>query len=105
MHDGNDGTLSPEAIELALKDPGLRPWTQQGGKLHREYQFKSFVEAFGFMASAALCAESLGHHPEWSNVYNKVVVDLVTHDRGGITELDFQLASQMEKLAAGRTVR
>jgi 4a-hydroxytetrahydrobiopterin dehydratase len=57
------------------------------------------VEAFGFMTSAALEAERMNHHPEWFNVYNRVVVDLTTHDAGGITDLDFQLAARMEELA------
>jgi 4a-hydroxytetrahydrobiopterin dehydratase len=79
----------------------LPSWTVVDGKLHREYKFADFVSAFGFMASAALIAEKLNHHPEWFNVYNKVVVDLTTHDAGGISEHDFELASAMEKLANG----
>lgn len=77
----------------------LPAWTLKDGKLHREYKFAGFVEAFGFMASAALCAERADHHPEWFNVYNKVIVDLTTHDAGGISEKDFALAARMEKLA------
>lgn len=96
--------LSPEELAATLHDPALHDWQVQAGKLHREYRFGSFVEAFGFMASAALRAEAMNHHPEWSNVYDRVVVDLVTHDQGGITERDVQLARQMEKLAAGRTL-
>jgi 4a-hydroxytetrahydrobiopterin dehydratase len=76
-------------------------WTVANGKLHREYKFKDFVQAFGFMTSAALVAESLNHHPEWFNVYSTVKVDLMTHDAGGISELDFTLASKMEALAKG----
>jgi 4a-hydroxytetrahydrobiopterin dehydratase len=77
-------------------------WTLHKGKLHREYKFADFVEAFGFMASAALVAERLNHHPEWFNVWNTVEVDLITHDAGGITAKDFELAAAMERLAGPR---
>ncbi len=73
-------------------------WTLVGGKLHREFKFADFVSAFGFMASCALVAEKLDHHPEWFNVYSKVVVDLTTHDAGGISALDFALAQKMDQL-------
>jgi|CryBogDrversion2_11_1035321.scaffolds.fasta_scaffold51500_2 4a-hydroxytetrahydrobiopterin dehydratase len=77
----------------------LTGWQILNGKLHRELEFKSFVEAFGFMSSVAIIAESLGHHPEWFNVYNKVVVDLVTHDVGGqISKLDVELARKINEL-------
>jgi 4a-hydroxytetrahydrobiopterin dehydratase len=69
------------------------------GKLHREYRFQSFVEAFGFMASVALVAERMEHHPEWFNVYHTVKIDLVTHDVGGISLNDVELARRMEALA------
>ena len=86
--------------EVQERLQSLSGWTIAEGKLHREYEFGSFVEAFGFMASAALQAEKMEHHPEWFNVYNRVVVDLVTHDAGGITIYDFDLASAMEVLAS-----
>ncbi len=89
--------LSPEALDEALAS--LDGWSLEGGKLHREFQFRDFVTAFGFMTSVVLVAESMNHHPEWFNVYNRVVVDLTTHDAGGITELDLQLARRMEALA------
>lgn len=73
-------------------------WILQNGKLHREYSFLDFIEAFGFMTQVALLAERHEHHPEWSNVYNKVSVDLVTHEAGGITERDFLLAQNMEDI-------
>lgn len=89
--------LDDAEIERRLTEmPG---WTVVGGKLHREYRFADFVAAVGFMASAALVAEKLDHHPEWFNVYGTVRIDLVTHDSGGITELDFRLASRMEAVA------
>jgi 4a-hydroxytetrahydrobiopterin dehydratase len=68
-------------------------------KLHREYRFADFIHAFGFMATAAVMIESLGHHPEWCNVYNRVVVDLSTHDAGGVTEKDIELAAKLEEIA------
>ena len=77
----------------------LPGWTVMDGKLHREYRFADFVAAFGFMSSVALAAEAMNHHPEWFNVYGTVRIDLVTHDAGGITELDFRLASRMEGIA------
>lgn len=66
----------------------------------KTYTFKNFVEAFGFMTRAALVAEKLNHHPEWSNIYRTVHVTLTTHDAGGITELDVKLATRMDQLAA-----
>lgn len=74
-------------------------WSIDNGKLHREFIFKDFIEAFGFMTKAAILAEKANHHPEWFNVYKKVVVDLTTHEAGGITERDFTLAKQMERIA------
>jgi len=74
------------------------PWVIEDEKLPKEFVFSNFIGAFGFMTQAALSAESMNHHPEWFNVYKKVVVDLTTHEAGGITELDFQLAGKMEKI-------
>jgi 4a-hydroxytetrahydrobiopterin dehydratase len=84
-------------IQEAIAD--LDSWIILDDKLHREYRFRDFVQAFGFMAQAALLAERAAHHPEWFNVYNRVVVDLTTHEAGGITYKDFDLAHQMEELA------
>ena len=89
-------------IERRLR--GLNGWSLVAGKLRREYRFPSFVEAFGFMSSAALVAEAMNHHPEWFNVYGRVRIDLTTHDAGGITEKDFSLAVRFEEIARGRTV-
>lgn len=77
-------------------------WKVKDDKLHREFVFGNFVEAFGFMAEAALHAEKADHHPEWFNVYKKVVVDLTTHEAEGITERDFSLAEKMEAIASRR---
>jgi len=84
-------------IELFIKQNNS--WIIKENKLHREYKFKNFVEAFGFMTRSALIAEQSNHHPEWFNVYNKVIVDLTTHEVGGITERDFLLAKQMDNIA------
>ena len=87
------------ATELASKLDELDGWTEESGKLHKEFVFGDFVEAFGFMTSAALLAERANHHPEWFNVYKKVRVDLVTHEAGGITVFDTDLALELNRLA------
>lgn len=89
--------LTPSEIEAALAS--LPGWALVNGKLHREFKFPDFMRAFGFMAEAALHAEKLDHHPEWSNVYGRVVVDLVTHDAKGVTGLDLELARRMNAIA------
>lgn len=89
--------LSKEELNVALSQ--ISDWSIKDGKLHRQFQFASFVEAFGFMSSVALVAEAAGHHPEWFNVYNRVTIDLTTHDAGGITSKDIELASKVDKLA------
>jgi len=88
--------LADDVVRERLADiPG---WTLREGKLHRELKFPDFVAAFGFMSSVALLAERADHHPEWSNVYNRVVIDLTTHDAGGISERDFALATAIDRL-------
>jgi len=77
----------------------LDGWTVLQGKLHRDFAFADFTEAFGFMTRAALVAERMNHHPEWFNVYNRVSVDLATHDAGGITQFDIELAAAMDAIA------
>lgn len=84
--------------EIASSLQGLSGWTLENGKLHKEFRFQNFSEAFGFMTRVALIAESMNHHPEWFNVYNRVVIDLTTHDVGGISPLDFDFAGRVEKL-------
>ena len=78
-------------------------WQMADGRdaITRSYRFANFVEAFGFMARAAIWAEKLNHHPEWSNVYKTVDVTLTTHDAGGLTALDAALAERMDRLAGG----
>ncbi|MFY9300021.1 MAG: 4a-hydroxytetrahydrobiopterin dehydratase [Candidatus Nitrosotenuis sp.] len=88
--------LTDEQIQQELKN--LPGWSLQNGKLHKEYVFKDFTHAFGFMTKAALYAEKMDHHPEWFNVYNKLQVDLMTHDAGGITTNDIALAKTFESL-------
>ncbi|MBZ5526664.1 MAG: 4a-hydroxytetrahydrobiopterin dehydratase [Acidobacteriia bacterium] len=73
----------------------LAGWSLAGGKLRREFACKDFSEAFGKMARVALAAESMNHHPDWSNCWNRVTVELSTHSAGGLTELDFTLAAKI----------
>ncbi len=81
----------------------LPGWERRGedahARLRRELRFTDFVQAFGFMASAALVAERMAHHPEWTNVYNRVTIELTTHDAGGVTDMDFALAAELSLLA------
>jgi 4a-hydroxytetrahydrobiopterin dehydratase len=77
----------------------LPGWKRTKGKLHRAFTFADFSEAFAFMARSALAAERMNHHPDWSNAWNKVTVDLNTHDAGGITELDLELAAEMNRVS------
>jgi 4a-hydroxytetrahydrobiopterin dehydratase len=98
----NRTKMDQASIEKALSSlnaSAAAPWAVVGGKLHKEFRFADFIEAFGFMSKAALVAQAMDHHPEWCNVYATVWVDLATHDAGGITELDFALAARMEALA------
>jgi len=90
--------LSEAEIESALKQ--LPGWSLAQGKLHREFEFPDFVHAFGFMATAAIAIEKRNHHPEWFNVYNRVVVDLTTHDASGITTKDVELAKLLDDLSS-----
>ncbi len=92
--------LTDSEIEEIL--PGLDGWSLENGKLSRDFKFANFIEAFGFMTSAAIEAEKMDHHPEWSNVYSKVSVHLVTHSADGITSLDVELAKKMNARAGGR---
>lgn len=88
--------LPESTVEERLPDiPG---WELKDGKLFRQARFEDFVEAFGFMSRVALVAETANHHPEWSNVYNRVDIYLTTHDAGGISERDFKLAGRINAL-------
>ncbi|MDH3610857.1 MAG: 4a-hydroxytetrahydrobiopterin dehydratase [Nitrosopumilus sp.] len=88
--------LSPEQISEKLKN--LPGWSVKEEKLHKDFEFESFNQAFGFMTRAAMEIEKMNHHPEWFNVYNKITVDLMTHDAGGITENDIELAKILNSL-------
>ena len=88
--------LSEAEVRARLSEiPG---WELVEGKLHKTFRFASFVQAFGFMSSVALVAEAMNHHPDWTNVYNRVTIALNTHDVGGISALDFTLAKRIEEL-------
>ncbi|MBK8595772.1 MAG: 4a-hydroxytetrahydrobiopterin dehydratase [Holophagales bacterium] len=84
--------------EVAARLEALPGWTCSGDALRREFIFADFPEAFAFMTRVAFAAEKLDHHPDWSNVWNRVTVALSTHDAGGLTDLDFQLAGMMQHL-------
>jgi 4a-hydroxytetrahydrobiopterin dehydratase len=90
--------LPDEQIETRLRT--LPEWKLEGHGISRSFRFANFIEAFGWMTRVALVAERLDHHPEWSNVYNRVDVRLTTHDAKGLTELDFDLAARMDALAS-----
>lgn len=88
--------LSTEEVQEKLHSvPG---WDVRDGKLHREFAFKNFNEAFGFMTQLAMVSEKKNHHPEWKNVYGSLQIDLMTHDLGGISELDFAWAAAANKI-------
>jgi 4a-hydroxytetrahydrobiopterin dehydratase len=84
--------------EVTTRLSRLEGWSSVDGSLCKRFEFDDFVSAFGWMAKVALHAEKLNHHPDWKNVYNGVDVALSTHDAGGITDLDFQLAARMDAL-------
>jgi len=88
--------------ELGAALRTLDGWSVTDGKLRRTFEFADFVEAWGFMCSVALVVQQMDHHPEWFNVYHKVVVDLVTHSAHGITARDVELARRMSEIAARR---
>ena len=88
------------ATTVAALLPALGDWQLVDGKLHLQRVFTDFVAAFDFMSKVAPLAEAAGHHPEWSNVYNRVDINLTTHDAGGITQQDFDLAEQINRVLA-----
>ena len=88
--------LSESNIEEELKK--LPGWSIKKDKLHKEFQFDNFNQAFGFMTRAAMEIEKMNHHPEWFNVYNRITVELTTHDAGGITNNDVNLAKILNSL-------
>jgi 4a-hydroxytetrahydrobiopterin dehydratase len=90
--------LTPAEIHALAET--LPAWELEGNRLRRQFTFADFSEAFGFMARVALVAETLGHHPEWSNVWNRVTIGLTTHDLGGLSTLDVEFARRVEALVA-----
>lgn len=89
--------ISPD--DAARRLGALKGWTlRDDGAIAREFSFKDFSQAFGFMARVALAAEKANHHPDWSNSYNTVSIALSTHDKGGLTDKDFTLAEKIDAL-------
>lgn len=88
--------LSQTDIDKHLED--LSGWSVINEKLHKEFEFESFNQAFGFMTRAAMEIEKMNHHPEWFNVYNRITIELTTHDAGGITKNDIDLAKILDSL-------
>ena len=89
--------VSEEEVQEALND--LPGWELKDGKLHKQYKFKDFAAAMGWMVQVGIYADKLDHHPDWCNGYNKVTVDLMTHDLDAISTWDIELAGKMEELA------
>lgn len=87
---------SPE--ELARLTPGIPQWSVSAERLHREWKFADFSSAFAFMTRVAFLAEKTDHHPNWSNSYGRVTIDLSTHDAGGVTMLDVGLAEEIDRI-------
>lgn len=92
--------MTSDQINAELKK--LPDWSLKDEKVHREFKFANFVEAFGFMSQVAILAEKANHHPEWSNVYSTVTIDLTTHEAGGISQRDMDLAAQISQVANGK---
>jgi 4a-hydroxytetrahydrobiopterin dehydratase len=97
MADEDYRKLSDSDVKEQMKQ--LDDWKLEKGKLHRDLEFQSFEDAIAFMVRCSLEVVKLDHHPEWFNVYNKVRIDLVTHDVGGISQYDFLLAKKLDSLA------
>lgn len=94
--------LTPQEVDESIEE--LQNWSVIDGKLHGEFTFKNFIQAFGFMSQVALYAEGMDHHPAWSNVYNRVVIDLVTHDADdAISGLDVEMARKIDGLVGEQT--
>ena len=87
-----------DTSEIQSEMANLPEWTLQGDRICREFRFADFVEAFAFMSAVALLAERANHHPEWQNVYNRVSIELTTHDAGGLTQRDMALAREIDGL-------
>jgi 4a-hydroxytetrahydrobiopterin dehydratase len=99
MSEEDYSKLSEKEIQQQVAELG--GWKVVGGKINKTFEFDDFVQAFGFMTRVALEAEKMNHHPEWFNVYNRVRIDLVTHDVDGISNYDIKLAKTIDKIAKG----
>ena len=91
-------------VDVQSRCAALPGWELRDDAIHRELTFRDFVEAFSFMTSVAFIAERMGHHPEWSNVYNRVTFRLTTHDVGGVSENDLVMAEKISRLYQRATV-
>jgi len=89
--------LDEKTIATELKK--LKGWAVENSRLRRVFEFPDFSQAFGFMTQVALAAEAMGHHPDWSNAWNKVTIDLTTHSAGGLTQNDFDLAGKIQRIS------
>jgi len=92
--------LNEEQIAIQLKS--LNGWNYKGDAIEKKFAFKDFNEAFGFITRIALLAEKVNHHPEWTNVYNKLTIKLNTHDAGGVTKKDIDMANEIEIFLKGK---
>ena len=90
--------LSNKQLNEYLED--LNGWNVVNEKLSKTFKFSNFIQAFGFMTQVAITSEAMDHHPEWSNVYNRVEINLVTHSEGGITKLDIELAMKVDSISS-----
>jgi len=90
--------LSNKQLNEYLED--LDGWSIENEKLSKTFKFSSFIQAFGFMTQVAITSETMDHHPEWSNVYNRVEINLITHSEGGITKLDIELAIKIDSISS-----
>jgi 4a-hydroxytetrahydrobiopterin dehydratase len=96
MSDDDYKKLSEQEIEHEVAK--ILGWKVLNGKLNRTFEFESFVQTFGFMTKVAMESEKLNHHPEWFNVYNRLEINLVTHDVNGISNYDIKLAANINRL-------
>jgi 4a-hydroxytetrahydrobiopterin dehydratase len=101
MSEEDDDYRKLSEKEIAQEVAKLSGWKVVNGKVNKTFEFDDFVQAFGFMTRVAMEAEKMNHHPEWFNVYNRVRIDLVTHDVGGISDYDIKLANTIDRIAKG----
>lgn len=101
MSEEDDDYRKLSEKEIAQEVAKLSGWKVVNGKVNKTFEFDDFVQAFGFMTRVAMEAEKMNHHPEWFNVYNRVRIDLVTHDVSGISDYDIKLANTIDRIAKG----